>query len=140
MFVCDELDPPRCDCRGSLVDGSGEHAMNVQEVLSQSRDAMTVGRVFGEPIERNGVTIVPVAKVMGGGGGGGGHSDDGQEGSGAGYGMRATPAGVYLIKGNDVEWKPSIDVNRAILGGQIIGIFFLLTLGRIIRTWMKEKG
>jgi uncharacterized spore protein YtfJ len=113
--------------------------MNVQEVLSQSRDAMTVGRVFGEPIERNGVTIVPVAQVMGGGGGGGGHSEEGQEGSGAGFGVRAVPAGVYLIKGDDVEWKPSVDVNRVILGGQIVAIFALLTLRAIVKMRMKTK-
>ena len=112
--------------------------MNVQEVLSQSRDAMTVGRVFGEPIERNGVTIVPVAQVMGGGGGGGGHSEEGQEGSGVGYGVRAVPAGVYLIKGDQVEWKPSVDVNRVILGGQIVAIFVLLTIRAIVK--MRTRG
>ena len=37
--------------------------MNVQELLSQARDVMTVRRVFGEPIEREGVTIIPVANV-----------------------------------------------------------------------------
>jgi uncharacterized spore protein YtfJ len=115
--------------------------MNVQDVLNQSRDAMTVGRVFGEPIERNGVTIVPVAQVMGGGGGGGGHSEEGgQEGSGVGYGMRAVPAGVYLIKGNDVEWKPSVDVNRVILGGQVVFIFILLTIRAIVKMKTKEQG
>jgi uncharacterized spore protein YtfJ len=113
--------------------------MNVQEVLSQSRDAMSVGRVFGEPIERNGVTIVPVAQVMGGGGGGGGQSDKGEQGSGVGYGMRAIPAGVYLIKGDDVEWKPAVDVNRAILGGQLIAIFVLLTIRAIVKMRMSSK-
>jgi uncharacterized spore protein YtfJ len=108
-------------------------------VLNQSRDAMTVGRVFGEPIERNGVTIVPVAQVMGGGGGGGGHSEEGQEGSGVGYGMRAVPAGVYLIKGNDVEWKPSVDVNRVILGGQVVAIFVLLTIRAIVKMRTSRK-
>jgi uncharacterized spore protein YtfJ len=116
-----------------------ENLMNVQDVLSQSRDAMTVGRVFGEPIERNGVTIVPVAQVMGGGGGGGGHKGEEQEGSGVGFGMRAIPAGVFLIKGEDVEWKPSVDVNRAILGGQIVAIFFLLTLRAIFKSRAKGK-
>ena len=113
--------------------------MNVQEVLSQSRDAMTVGRVFGDPIERNGVTIVPVAQVMGGGGGGGGHSEDGQEGSGVGFGVRAVPAGVYLIKGDNVEWKPSVDVNRVILGGQVVFIFILLTIRAIVKMRTTRK-
>jgi uncharacterized spore protein YtfJ len=113
--------------------------MDVQEVLDHSRDALTVGRVFGEPIERNGVTVIPVAQVMGGGGGGAGGQGDEKQGSGVGYGVRAIPAGVYLIKGNVVEWKPSVDVNRVILGGQLVAIFFLLTLRAIVRTRAKSK-
>ncbi|HZL02416.1 MAG TPA: hypothetical protein VFC48_04760, partial [Cellulomonas sp.] len=31
--------------------------------------------MFGEPFERGGVTIIPVAKVMGGSGGGGGQGE-----------------------------------------------------------------
>lgn len=113
--------------------------MDVQEVLNHSRDALTVGRVFGEPIERNGVTVIPVAQVMGGGGGGAGGQGEEKQGSGVGFGVRAIPAGIYLIKGDDVEWKPSVDVNRAILGGQLVAIFFLLTLRSIVKARSKGK-
>ena len=37
--------------------------MDVNDILSQARDTLTVGRVFGEPIERDGVIVIPVAKV-----------------------------------------------------------------------------
>ena len=40
---------------------------NVDEILGGARDAMSIKRVFGDPIESEGVTIVPVAKVGGGG-------------------------------------------------------------------------
>ena len=43
--------------------------MDAQQILDQANDAITVRRVFGEPIERDGVTVVPVAVVFGGGGG-----------------------------------------------------------------------
>jgi uncharacterized spore protein YtfJ len=46
--------------------------MDVQQVIAQARDAITVQRVFGEPFDKNGVTFVPVAKVQGGAGGGDG--------------------------------------------------------------------
>jgi uncharacterized spore protein YtfJ len=46
--------------------------MDVQEFLGQVGDAVTVKRVFGEPYERDGVTVIPAAVVLGGGGGGGG--------------------------------------------------------------------
>ena len=56
--------------------------MDVHEVLNQARDAMTVKRVFGDPYEKEGVVVIPVANVMGGVGAGGG--DDAGAPSGAG--------------------------------------------------------
>jgi len=109
--------------------------MDVQAILSQARDAMTVNRVFGQPIEKNGLTIVPVARVMGGGGGGAGRStgESGATGGGAGYGLVAEPAGVYVIKGDDVSWQPAINVNRVILGGQIVAVVLILAIRAIVR-------
>ena len=49
--------------------------MNVDELLTKARDAVHVTRVFGEPYEKNGLTVIPAANVMGGGGGGTGHAD-----------------------------------------------------------------
>ena len=42
--------------------------MDAKEILEHARDALTVRRVFGDPIEKEGVLIVPVARVMGGAG------------------------------------------------------------------------
>jgi uncharacterized spore protein YtfJ len=102
--------------------------MNVDTLLNQARDALTVKRVFGDPIERDGVTVIPVANVVGGGGGGGGAA-----GEGAGFGMRATPAGMYVIKNGNVRWEPAFDLNRTILGGQIVAIVLFLTIRAIAR-------
>lgn len=44
--------------------------MQVQELLAQACDVITIKPVFGEPIEKNGLTIIPVANVLGGVGGG----------------------------------------------------------------------
>lgn len=44
--------------------------MDVKEILEQARDALSVRRVFGDPIEREGVIVVPVANVRGGAGAG----------------------------------------------------------------------
>ena len=54
--------------------------MDAQQILDQANDAITVRRVFGEPIERDGVTVVPVAVVFGGGGGGTGQGPSGESG------------------------------------------------------------
>lgn len=106
--------------------------MQVDEVLGQANDAISVKRVFGEPFERNGMTIIPVAKVSGGGGGGGGEEVDGSTGKGVGFGVHATPAGVYVISQDKVSWEPALNVNRIILGGQVIAIVLLLVVRSIL--------
>lgn len=108
--------------------------MDVQELLSQARDAMTAKRVFGDPVEKDGVTVLPAATVQGGAGGGGGEGPDGEgRGFGTGFGINARPAGVFVIRGDEVTWKPAIDVNRVILGGQILGVVALLVIRSIVR-------
>ena len=63
--------------------------MDVQQVLSQAKDAISVGRVYGDPYERDGVVVIPAASVrgLGGGGGGEGNQPDGGTGSGSGLGF-----------------------------------------------------
>jgi uncharacterized spore protein YtfJ len=127
--------------------------MDAQEVLNQARDAMTVKRVFGDPYEKDGITVIPVASVMGGAGAGGGTGagtrpasageEKGEEGAGdsgygMGYGLRATPAGVYVIKGGEVEWKPALDTNRLILQRAGVAIVALLVLRSIIGTLARR--
>ena len=101
---------------------SDETAAGLFESMRGARDAVSVRRVFGDAYEADGVTVIPVAKVMGGGGGGSGDGDgdDNDGGFGSGFGMRALPVGVYEIRGDTVEWKPAMDVTRLARGGQVL--------------------
>ena len=92
--------------------------MQVSELFDSARDAMTVKRVYGDPFEKDGVTVIPAVKIGGGAGGGG----DTGEGSGGGFGLMARPAGAYVIRDGDVTWQPAVDVNRIVMGGQIIAV------------------
>ncbi len=75
-----------------------ESVNDVQKTIEQAKDALTVKRVFGDPIEKNGVTIIPAARVQGGGGGGTGEGPGGEgKGSGSGFGVNAKPAGAYVM-------------------------------------------
>lgn len=128
--------------------------MDVREVLEQARDATTVKRVFGEPYEKDGVTVIPVANVMGGAGAGGGRGEGaqpeaageeaaaaggaGETGYGMGYGVRASPAGVYVIQDGEVEWKPALDANRLTLQRAIVAVVALLILRSIVRTIVRR--
>ena len=112
--------------------------MDVDELMQQTRDSLTVTRLFGEAYERNGITVIPVAVVRGGGGGGGGEGGGPGgvgtgSGSGGGFALAAKPAGVYVIDGNRVRFRPAFDVNRVVLGGQIVGIVALLVVRSILR-------
>lgn len=73
--------------------------MNIDEILSQARESITVKRVFGQPIEKDGLTLVPAAVVGGGGGGGTGTDEKGQQGKGGGFGLAGRPAGAVVMAG-----------------------------------------
>jgi uncharacterized spore protein YtfJ len=108
-----------------------EGSMKVAELATTVRDAITVNRVFAEPYEKDGVTVIAAATVAGAGGGGGGHDDHGQEGEGGGFGVSARPAGAYVIKDGRVRWRPAVDVNRLLATIGAVAIAYLLTRARI---------
>lgn len=107
--------------------------MDVMEQISSARDAITVKRVYGEPYERNGLTVIPAAAVQGGGGGGSGDQPDGSTGGGGGFGIRARPVGAYVIRGDQVGWQPATDISRMILGGQLLALAALFVARSILR-------
>ena len=114
--------------------------MDVQNVIAQARDAITVKRVFGEPYEAEGVTVIPAAKVIGGAGGGEGERPKEQEkGAGSGFGVVARPVGAYLIRGGQVSWRPAVDVNRIMLGGQVVMAIALLTIRTIVKARAQSR-
>ena len=101
--------------------------MNVDEMLTGARDAMTVKRVYGDPIERDGILVIPAAKVTGGGGGGA----DAENNGGGGFGLRATPAGAWIIRDGQVEWEPAVDATRIATLGMVVAIILLWTVRSI---------
>lgn len=113
--------------------------MDIMEMAEKSKDSATVKRVFGDPVEHGDVLVIPVARIAHGGGGGSGQGEREKgesgsgSGSGSGYGVSATPAGVYVVKDGDVRWQPAVDVNRIVIGGQIVAVVLLLTLRSILK-------
>ncbi|GAB4336780.1 MAG: hypothetical protein Kow0010_24760 [Dehalococcoidia bacterium] len=70
--------------------------------------------VFGDPVERDGVTVIPVAKVRYGfGAGGGSGTDESGEasgsGGGGGGGVAASPAGYIEISGGTATFRQISD-------------------------------
>ncbi len=113
--------------------------MNLSEMVTTVRDALTVKRVFGEPYEKDGVTIIPAASVSGGGGGGGGHDQRGGEGEGGGFGLNARPAGAYIVRDGEVRWLPAVDINRLVVCAGLIATVAMITSGRIVNARAKGR-
>ena len=107
------------------------------EALRDMVDGATARRVFGEPITQGGSIVLPVAKVSGGAGGGNGHGQatDGQEqgGVGGGMGLSAKGLGVFVIRDGKATWRPAVDVNQLIIGGQLVAIAALLVVRALIK-------
>jgi uncharacterized spore protein YtfJ len=100
--------------------------MKIIELLGAANDAITVKRVFAEPYDKDGLTIIPAAAVTGAAGGGSGTDPRGQEGEGGGFGANARPVGAYVIKDGQVHWRPAIDPNRIITMVSLIVIAYIL--------------
>lgn len=109
--------------------------MKFDDMIASAKDAVTVRKVFGEPFEKDGITFIPAARVMGGGGGGTGQDDDGQVGEGGGFGMNGRPAGAFVIRDGTVTWRPAVDPNTIIVGLVIVTVTVLVT-----RAWARRHA
>jgi uncharacterized spore protein YtfJ len=111
--------------------------------IAGARDAITVQRVFGDPIERDGILVIPAAAVRGGGGGGGGNGTQptGEigEGSGFGFGLDARPAGAFVIEDGEVRWERAVDRPREIATYVAAGALALLVLRIVLRPRRKRR-
>ncbi len=109
----------------------------VEKIVDSWRDNFKVGRVFGDPIEKDGFTVIPVAMVVGGGGGGSGpmSETDPAEGGGGGFGGLARPAGVYVMSEDGVSWRPALDIT--LLG--LAGIALLTLITKVVGRAMARR-
>lgn len=72
--------------------------------------------IFGTPIERDGVTVIPVATIRFGiGGGGGSDPRKGQDGEGGGGAGTASAAGYIELKDGRSRFVPAVHPARMLL-------------------------
>jgi len=99
--------------------------------------------VFGDPVDRDGVTVIPVAKVRWGFGGGSGRgieegSETGEigEGSGAGGGVMASPVGYIEILDGQATFhriKDPASLVPLVIAGAFAGWLTLRGLAKLLR-------
>lgn len=127
--------------------------------IAQLVDNIGVKSVFGEPIEEDGVVIIPVAQVEYGFGYGGGYGnnpnageiEDGADqeaadeeqpgeggGGGGGAGGRATPRGFIRITPEGVNYEPISDNDRVPLAGILMIVWSVFWVAMTIRALIKS--
>ncbi len=124
---------PRAPLTGSAMNG-GEQLSSIVDRIRENANAETV---YGEPVERDGKTVIPAAKIAYGFGGGYGsdarggsqNGGDSGEGGGIGGGVKATPAGVVEITDYETRFIRFSDRKKL---AAIAGLFLVLgyLLGR----------
>jgi uncharacterized spore protein YtfJ len=98
----------------------------LEKLLTGVRDALTARTIYGEPVERDGVTVIPAASVRGGGGGGG----DAEGNGGGGFGLHGRPVGAFVIRDGEVTWRPAIDPTRLAALLALLAAFALWSFAR----------
>ena len=93
-----------------------------------------VKTIYGEPIDAQGKTIIPVAKIVFGFGAGAGtggvrESTARGEGGGGGGGARAIPVGVVEVSAQSTRFVPITDRKR-LAGAVALGVVLGMWLGR----------
>ena len=96
--------------------------------------AAQAAHIFGEPVERDGVTVIPVATARLGLGGGGRKRGLAarHQGIGGGGGVVIQPVGYIEIKGGETRYRPIVDFKLAI-GAALAGGFLLIGLVKRLR-------
>lgn len=100
--------------------------------------------IIGAPIERDGVTVVPVARAswgFGGGSGSGGTQDQGRgEGSGGGGGASVRPVGYIEIKNGQASFRPIYDPNALLqLALMLVGSLAVVAGLRVTRRLLRGR-
>jgi uncharacterized spore protein YtfJ len=114
--MADPMDEAKREAEAGVAD---DRLSKLVEALGGTASAQAV---FGTPIEKDGVTIVPVASVRYGAGGGGGHrgpgpkkresGDPNQVGYGHGGGVQAAPVGYIELRGGEARYRRIADPAR----------------------------
>jgi uncharacterized spore protein YtfJ len=81
------------------------------------------GAVYGEPVERDGVTVIPVARTIWSfGGGSGGPPNSERTGAGGGGAGITMPVGYIRIRNGKASFRPIIGLGPILMTASIVGL------------------
>ncbi len=126
------------DARSAAVKGDGTDRL-LEALVDRIGGRTGVQAVFGEPIQRGDVTVIPVARTrwfFGAGGGSGGDADGTGSGSGGGGGAGAVPVGYLEIRPSGAEFRTIAEAYPSplfLLAAGVTGALVLRGLARLLR-------
>ncbi|SRR5258708_17555250 len=101
----------------------------LEQLADKVGSSVRASVVFGERVERDGVTIIPVAKAWWGFGGGGANPQaEAQEALGGGAGISISPVGYIEIKEGKARFRPIYDLRMIVSIIASLGIVSMLVL------------
>jgi uncharacterized spore protein YtfJ len=112
--------------------------MDIKELLAHATKPIEARMVYGDPVEKDGVTVIPAAKVTAGGGGGSGQDDRRGRGEGGGLGLIARPVGAFVIKDGNARWEPAVDINRVYAAITTVIVTAAIVVSRILRAKYRK--
>jgi len=100
--------------------------------------AARASTVFGEPVARDEVTVIPVAKARFGFGGGGGRDEsEGEEGAGGGGGVLVSPVGYIELRAGGTRFR-RIVAPADVLAVAAAGVALAFALARLAEALRAE--
>lgn len=100
--------------------------------------------VFGKPVEREGITVIPVARVRWGFGGGYGQGNGDAthgSGSGGGGGVQASPLGFIEMHDGTAEYKSVHDPMRLAAAWMVLPVSAAVAAGvTVLSVWLAARS
>jgi uncharacterized spore protein YtfJ len=124
----------------------------IKEVTEKIQKNTNCKAVFGEPVEKGDIMIIPVARMTLWGAGGGGFgemkkekqkSEEKNKDEGGGMGMsihaKTEPAGYIEIRSDGAKFVEIFEQKRIIFAGIGLGAFAIFMFSRLLSKLIKKK-
>lgn len=115
----------------------------VERIAEKLGIAANSSTIYGEPVERAGIAVIPVAKAMygfGGGTGAGTKADGSDSGSGGGGGMVLQPVGYIEIKEGNTRFRTIRDPQTVVKIVAIGSLALLLATKSIVSIFKNNRN
>jgi uncharacterized spore protein YtfJ len=115
----------------------------LDRLADKIEQTMGAKAVFGEPVQRDGTTVIPVAQARWGVGGGMGtrmrRENEPMSGTGGGGGGVISPLGFIEMCEGEATFKPIRNPQLTVIAGTVLGLAALRMFGRVGRVMERRR-